>query len=91
MRVYDTLFIDGQWVPSTGTGSLEVTNSATEEVIASVPDGSVADVDAAVAAARAAFPAWSALSGAERAGYLMKIHAATSCSGVVFAIITSPP
>ncbi|MFN8021801.1 MAG: aldehyde dehydrogenase family protein [Acidimicrobiales bacterium] len=75
MRAYDNVYINGKWVPSSGEGSLEVTNSATEEVIASVPNGSAADVDAAVAAAKAAFPAWSNLSREERAGYLLKIHA----------------
>ncbi len=75
MRAYDNVYINGTWVPSAGEGSLEVTNSATEEVIASVPNGVAADVDAAVAAARAAFPGWSALPKEERAGYLMKIHA----------------
>ena len=47
-------YINGKWVPSAGEDSLEVTNSATEEVIATIPDGSTADVDAAVAAAKAA-------------------------------------
>jgi aldehyde dehydrogenase (NAD+) len=75
MHAYDKIFVNGSWVPSTGTGTLSVTDSATEEVIATIPDGTVADVDAAVAAAKAAFPAWSALSNEERAGYLMKIHA----------------
>jgi acyl-CoA reductase-like NAD-dependent aldehyde dehydrogenase len=75
MRAYDSIYINGSWVASAGSGTLEVTNSATEEVIASIPNGAAADVDAAVAAAKQAFPAWSALSAAERAGYLMKIHA----------------
>jgi aldehyde dehydrogenase (NAD+) len=75
MHAYDKIFVNGSWVPSTGTGTLSVTDSATEEVIATIPDGTAADVDAAVAAAKAAFPAWSALSNEERAGYLMKIHA----------------
>ena len=75
MRAYEQLYINGQWVPSTGTGTLSVTDSATEEVIATIPDGSVADVDAAVAAAKAAFPAWNALAKEDRAAYLMKIHA----------------
>ncbi|HNJ98150.1 MAG TPA: aldehyde dehydrogenase family protein [Ilumatobacteraceae bacterium] len=73
MRAYDNLYINGQWVPSAGSGTLSVTDSATEEVIATIPNGATADVDAAVAAAKAAFPAWSALSKEERAGYLMKI------------------
>ena len=48
----------------------EVTNPATGEVIAHVSQGGEADVDAAVAAARAAQPKWAALSGHERARYL---------------------
>ena len=75
MRAYENVYINGKWVPSSGEGALEVTDSATEEVIASVPNGTAADVDAAVAAAKAAFPAWSQLPREERAGYLMKIHA----------------
>ena len=75
MRSYDQLYINGQWVPSNGTGTLSVTDSATEEVIATIPDGTADDVNAAVAAAKAAFPAWSATSKEERAGWLMKIHA----------------
>ncbi|CAB4594155.1 MAG: aldehyde dehydrogenase family protein [Actinobacteria bacterium] len=75
MRAFENVYVNGKWVPSSGEGVLEVTNSATEEVIASVPNGSAADVDAAVAAAKAAFPGWSQLAREERAGYLMKIHA----------------
>jgi acyl-CoA reductase-like NAD-dependent aldehyde dehydrogenase len=75
MRAYEQLYINGQWVASAGTDTLSVTDSATEEVIATIPDGTASDVDAAVAAAKAAFPAWSALSKEERAAYLMKIHA----------------
>jgi aldehyde dehydrogenase (NAD+) len=75
MRAFDNVYVNGKWVPSSGEGVLEVTNSATEEVIASVPNGSAADVDAAVAAAKAAFPGWSQLAREERAGYLVKIHA----------------
>ena len=75
MRAFDNIYINGKWVPSAGSGTLEVTNSATEEVIATVPNGSASDVDAAVAAAKAAFPSWSELPKEERAAYLMKIHA----------------
>ena len=75
MRAYDNIYINGKWVPSAGSGTLDVTNSATEEVIATVPNGVASDVDAAVAAAKAAFPAWSELPKEERAAYLMKIHA----------------
>jgi aldehyde dehydrogenase (NAD+) len=73
MRTFDKIFIGGQWVPSKGTGTLEVTDSATEEVIATIPQGTAADVDAAVAAARAAFESWSQTSVEERAKYLTRI------------------
>ncbi|MFM8562870.1 MAG: aldehyde dehydrogenase family protein [Acidimicrobiia bacterium] len=75
MHTYDKIYINGAWVPSEGKGILEVTNSATEEIIATIPDGTVGDVDKAVAAARAAFEGWSALPKEKRAEYLMKIHA----------------
>lgn len=75
MNTYDKIYINGAWVPSEGAGVLEVTNSATEEVIATIPDGTVGDVDKAVAAARAAFEGWSTLPKEKRADYLMKIHA----------------
>ncbi|HAP76086.1 MAG TPA: aldehyde dehydrogenase family protein [Acidimicrobiaceae bacterium] len=75
MRAYEQLYINGQWVASNGTGTLSVVDSATEETIATIPDGTADDVNAAVAAAKAAFPAWSALPKEERAAYLMKIHA----------------
>jgi len=69
------IYINGAWVESAGTGRIDVLNPATGEVIAQVAEGTAADVDAAVAAARAAFPGWAALSPAERAGYLRKISA----------------
>jgi len=75
MTTYDKIYINGAWVPSQGKGVLEVTNSATEEIIATIPDGTTGDVDKAVAAARAAFPAWSNLPKETRAEYLMKIYA----------------
>ena len=73
MRVYDQLYIDGQWVAPSGAGALEVVDSATEEVIATVPDGDATDVDRAVVAARRAFEAWSAVPGEERAKFLSRI------------------
>ncbi len=66
------IYVDGQWVPSEGDGRIEVRSPTTEQVIAEVSAGATADVDRAVAAARAAFPAWSALPPAERAAYLQR-------------------
>ena len=68
-----TLFIDGAWVPSTGTGTIDVIDSTTEAVLGTVPEGTPEDVDRAVAAAAAAFPAWSSRPVAERTAYLTKV------------------
>jgi aldehyde dehydrogenase (NAD+) len=69
------IYVDGDWIDSTGTGTIDVVNSATEEVIDRVPDGTPEDVDKAVAAAAAAFPRWAALPREERADYVAKIGA----------------
>ncbi|KDF02419.1 aldehyde dehydrogenase [Mycolicibacterium aromaticivorans JS19b1 = JCM 16368] len=52
---HPTLFIDGRWVNPAGSGVIDVIDPATEKVIGHVPNGSAADVDAAVHAARGAF------------------------------------
>ena len=63
-------FIDGRWVPSASGDGVDVVNPATGVVIDRVPAGHPADVDAAVAAARAAFPGWSQTAPVERARHL---------------------
>ena len=73
MIVRDTIYIDGSWVPSRGKGTIPVINSTTEEVMGTIPDGTAEDVNRAVAAARKAFPAWSATSVEERAKYCSRI------------------
>jgi aldehyde dehydrogenase (NAD+) len=60
-------------VIDTASDRIEVVNPATEEVIASVPAGTAADVDAAVSAASGAFPSWSATPLAERAAIVRRI------------------
>lgn len=69
------IYIGGEWVDSDGTGRIDVIAPATEDVIAVVAEGTAQDVDRAVRAARAAFPAWSALTGAERGAHLGKVAA----------------
>lgn len=69
----DKLFINGEWVPSAGTGVLSVTSPVTEKVVATIPTGSAADVDLAVQAAADAFPGWSQTSPEERGAMLRKI------------------
>ncbi|UNS96213.1 aldehyde dehydrogenase family protein [Streptomyces tubbatahanensis] len=70
MKAHDGMFIDGSWRPAAGSGTIEVTNPADGTLLATVPAGGPADVDAAVRAARAALPGWSATPPAERAARL---------------------
>lgn len=72
-KIHDKLFINGQWVKSAGTGTIDVINSTTEEVMGSIPEGAADDVNAAVAAAKAAFESWSTTSVEDRRRYLQLI------------------
>ncbi|MER7156122.1 aldehyde dehydrogenase family protein, partial [Streptomyces lydicus] len=58
MKQHDAMYIDGSWRPAEGGSTIEVVDPADGRVIATVPAGSAADVDAAVRAARAALPGW---------------------------------
>src|SRR5215467_6445826 len=71
--VRDKLYINGKWQAPASSGLLDVINSTTEEVMGRVPEGTAADINAAVAAARAAFDSWAATDPKQRAGYLQKI------------------
>jgi len=66
-------YVGGSWRRPRSTSSLPVINPATAESIASVPMSSSADVDDAVAAARAAFPAWRRTPPGERIQYLFAL------------------
>jgi acyl-CoA reductase-like NAD-dependent aldehyde dehydrogenase len=78
---YTNFFINGAWVPASSsgsttgstTGSIEVIDSITEEVMATIPAGTAVDVDAAVEAAAAAFDSWSQMPVEERAKYMSRI------------------
>lgn len=69
---YD-LLINGEWVPAEGGETFETFNPATGEKLADCANASPADIDRAVEAARAAFPAWSKTAPAERANLLLKV------------------
>jgi aldehyde dehydrogenase (NAD+) len=73
-HVRDAIFVGGEWIKPATTEAIDVVNPATEQVIGSVPAGSAADVDTAVAAARQAFDDWAATTPADRAGYLAAIR-----------------
>ena len=65
------LLIDGKMVP--GDLEMPVLNPATEEVVAQCPRATKAQLDQAVAAAKAAFPAWAATPIEERRKYIVKM------------------
>jgi acyl-CoA reductase-like NAD-dependent aldehyde dehydrogenase len=71
----DRFFIGGEWAKPVGGAKINVLNSATEEVFASIAEAQEADVNRAVAAARQAFDQgpWPRMSHAERADYLRAI------------------
>jgi len=73
MREYLKFYIDGAWVDPAQTNTIDVENPATEEVCGKIANGSSADVDKAVAAARKAFPSWSQTTREERIAVLERI------------------
>ena len=66
-------YINGQWVASIDGREMAVENPSTEEKIATITLGGVADADAAVAAAKAAFPAWAATDPLDRIAALERL------------------
>jgi len=69
----EKFYIDGSWVDPVQPKTLDVVNPATEKPVAKVSLGSAADVDRAVKAARAAFPAYSRTTKDERIALLQRI------------------
>ena len=67
-------YVGGRWVAASSSGVLDVTNPATDEVLARVPLSGQADLDATVAAAREALPHWRAVSVIERARRLFALR-----------------
>lgn len=55
VRSFDSVFIGGRWVAPATDRQIKIVSPITEETLASVPEASTADVDAAVTAARTAF------------------------------------
>jgi aldehyde dehydrogenase (NAD+) len=74
MREHQRLFIGGEWVEPAGTGTIDVISPHSEELVGRVPEGTKADIDRAVAAARDAFDngEWPRLSPEERIAAVQK-------------------
>jgi aldehyde dehydrogenase (NAD+) len=80
-------FINGEWTEPGET--FDVINPANREVIARVTQGTKTDVNAAVAAARSALPAWQSLDGHARARYLYAIARGIQKHSRLFAVVES--
>jgi 1-pyrroline dehydrogenase len=66
-------FVGGEWVDAVDGGTAEIINPSTGETIAEVPNGTQADVDRAVEAAKRAWPEWRDTTPQERAEMLLKL------------------
>jgi aldehyde dehydrogenase (NAD+) len=87
--VRDKLYIGGEWVDPAGDGTIEVVDSTTEQVMGRVPEGSAADVDRAVGAARIAFETWSQVPPADRADACLAIGMRLAARGEEIAALVS--
>lgn len=82
-------YIGGRWMPPAEGQYFDTINPATTAVLARVPQGGKADVDAAVAAARAAAPGWAALAPHARARYLYAIAREVQRHSRLLAVLES--
>ena len=73
MPVSEKFYINGAWVAPLAASPIAVIDPATEQPYATISGGTAADVERAVAAARAAFPAWAAAPVAERIALLKRV------------------
>src|SRR5438046_6931806 len=83
------LFIGGRWTKGKSDAAFDVINPATTARLARVTEAGEADVDAAVAAARKAFPARSALSAHARARHLHALARAVQKHSRLLAVLES--
>ncbi len=83
------MFIDGQWQDASDNQRFASSDPATGKELGQVSQASAADIDKAVKAAKAAQPAWAALSGHERARYLYAIARLLQKSSRPLAVLES--
>ncbi|MEX5341481.1 aldehyde dehydrogenase family protein [Pseudomonas sp. I2] len=83
------LFIDGRFVPAVNGAEIDVLCPADGTLITRIAAAEAEDVDLAVAAAQRAFPAWAALSAAERGRLLLKLADAIEANAEELAQLES--
>jgi len=76
VNTYDRLYIGGDWIEPAGSDVLRVHNPATGELVGSTPEGTAADMDRAVEAARSALTTgdWVDMPAADRAAIMRRLH-----------------
>lgn len=74
MQDRNQIYINGRWTASSGSESIPVYHSATEEVLGHVPAGTPEDVDRAAEAARHAFDGWATTPLEQRLSFVQKLH-----------------
>src|SRR6266498_1149294 len=82
-------YVGGKWVDAAEGGTAEILNPSTAETIAEVPEGTQADVDRAVEAAKAALPEWLETTPGERAEMLLKLADAIDANAEELAQLES--
>jgi betaine-aldehyde dehydrogenase len=89
MRTHEQLYIGGELVSPSGTAKIEVRSPATGELVGTVPEGTAADVDRAVAAAREAFDRgpWPRMSPGDRADALTRLNEQLTLRSEEFASV----
>src|SRR5436309_276065 len=76
MQLIEHIYINGEFVVPHGQEWFELHNPSTEEVIGQVRLGDALDAQRAIAAAKAAFPAWARTTREERIAALQRMHRA---------------
>ena len=87
--IHDSHFIAGEWVAAQSSERIDVINSTTEQPFGSIPAGTAAEVDAAVAAAQQALPGWSSVAPHERAQLLAAVGAQLSARLEEIAVLVA--
>ena len=81
MHTIEQIFINGEFVTPHGTEWFDLYNPATAQVMGQVRLADEVDAERAIAAAKAAFPAWSRTTKQERLGVDGKLSGRGDCSG----------
>src|SRR3954447_21097259 len=87
--VRDRIYIGGEWVEPHGSGTFDVVDATTEEVMGTVPASDAEDVDRAVKAARPAFEQWSQVEPHKRAEACQAIGAKLAERSEEIALLVS--